>query len=167
MDEIEIRVEKRDLGIGPKPCVDIRVNDHSLSVLVTAADVRQGGYDTSKMSLHELQDLERLGKYAGLPPEEVFRPATRFLDDPAAWGQEDGDDGVRRTFILRCRCGDDRCSYVVAKIRLLDDRVVWSEIAGSDPHVRYGLPTFTFDRGHYLAALGWTAEESPPTRSGP
>jgi len=133
MDQVEFRLEERELGIGRQPCVELIVNGQNLTT-----------------------------GYAGLQPDLVFADASRFLDHPDA--EADAEDPAyehpdseehRRAFILRCGCGDAGCSFVLAKIRVLPDRVVWSDFYGSGPRGSGSrtLGPFTFDRAEYEQAL--------------
>jgi hypothetical protein len=133
LDHIEFAVEHIELGISPQDCVDIRINGRSLR--------------------RNLPD-ERPEGYAGLHPRYVFLPSRRFLDDPAADGHDrEWDDEIRRTHIFRCICGDDLCSYVLARIRVDESEVVWSHFWGSHSRDRLPLRAFRFDREQYEQAL--------------
>lgn len=147
MDEIEFRVQHRDLGVAPQDCVELIVNGRNLGELLGAVEGRGAEVGSA---------------YAGLPPDLVFASRSRFLDAPApAEDQYDGayedpgDGERRRAFVLRCTCGDQRCGFALAKIRVEDERVVWSELQGS----RLGrgayaeLGPFHFDRARYETAL--------------
>jgi hypothetical protein len=147
VDTVEFRIERRELGDGVQDCVEIAVNGRDLCDLLREVE----------------QPLPTAGSYAGLQPQFVLAPHSRFLDDRTAPAKPDDpahdyedDEARRRTFVLRCNCGDHRCSYALAKIRVDNDRVTWSDFWGSHgaPATAYqSLGPFEFDRVKYERAL--------------
>ena len=90
------------------------------------------------LSLHELRK--------GLRGDPTGTSARHFVLAP--------DDPRRdKITLLGCDCGIVECWFLLARITLLDELVVWSEFEQFHRNWRYDLGPFVFEREAYLAAI--------------
>jgi hypothetical protein len=98
------------------------------------------------------------GEYLGLPESRLRLPSRALLDRPL--GIEDGfvlapDDPRRgKATVLGCTCGIIECWFLMVRITLLDDVVIWSDFEQFHRDWVYALGPFVFDRAAYERALG-------------
>ncbi len=138
--------ERHDPGAGTVDAVVVFVNGRDLVDILREVELPFAAREGK-------QDLA--GRYAGLPPEEIFLPSPRLLGEPAIY-HDYSDDKIA---VLGCVCGVVGCWPFRVKIELRDDVVLWSGF--EQPHRRAWrydrVPPFVFDRTQYISALGCKA----------
>ena len=122
MDRIRLEIsEREDPSSGVVEAVAISINGRDLMEVV-----RQTEFPFA------MQDGQRdlAGSYAGLRPEEMFRPSRRLLGGSETHHEVDEANG--KVAVLGCICGDTGCWPLLVKIWADDDFVSWDNF--QQPH---------------------------------
>jgi hypothetical protein len=85
-------------------------------------------------------------------------PARLLLGEPTphpvhTFSLDPGDPAWRKSALLVCSCGFDECWFLMAKIDVLDDAVIWSDFEQFHRNWVYDLGPFVFEKGAYLEAI--------------
>lgn len=109
------------------------------------------------MDPEDLRDYA--GEYFGFSVASMRMPSRVLLDEPddtAGKGFVLDDDDPRRgkATLLGCTCGIVECWFLLVRITVLDDVVIWSGFEQFHRNWIYGLGPFVFDKRAYLRELG-------------
>lgn len=147
----------------PREEIEALARNRPLSVLTLALDARGGG----ELRIDGTPLLERIRAIelpyataevadAGGETLTVEELAGRYVNVRGGlWEQgEFADDDPRseKAVLLLCDCGFAECWSLLARVTVLDDRVVWSDFQQSARRWAYDL-VFVFEREDYERAL--------------
>lgn len=165
LDRFEVRVDPADYarwpdGGGFQP-VRLRVNGSGLIDIVREAELAhaQREYDERIAAGDPAEALGLRGGLAGAYhyPNgiHVFHPSRNLLGEPYRHGfLTDPDDPVnQKSLLLQCGCGITNCWFLLAKITVSEDTVLWQNFCQFHRDWRYDLGPFVFDRVRYGAEL--------------
>lgn len=148
-------------GGGFQPCA-ILINDRDLIDLVRDAERPHAAREVAERRRADPElDLtvdQLAGDYLHLTREELALPS-RHLFEPSGdvrrgFTVADDDPLHAKTTVLQCTCGILECWFLLVRITLFDDFVVWSDFEQFHRDWVYDLGPFVFDRGDYQRALG-------------
>jgi hypothetical protein len=102
------------------------------------------------------------GSYLPMPASSLRLPSRTLLDQPQntaanAFALSQSDPRRDKATVLQCTCGITECWFLLVKITLTDETVVWSDFEQFHRDWFYDLGPFTFDKAEYLEALGGEA----------
>ena len=113
MDTIRFEIGKReDPSDGVVDAVNILVNHRNLVDILREVELP---FRVQEGRPHFAS------KYVGLPPQDIFLPSPRLLDEPATFYDHDYPGKIA---VLGCGCGDVGCWPLLVEISLRDDVVV-------------------------------------------
>ncbi|MEM7159722.1 MAG: hypothetical protein AAF799_43175 [Myxococcota bacterium] len=98
------------------------------------------------------------GDYMSMSSDWLRLPRRELLDEPwdtAAKGFVLAPDDPQRgrATVLGCTCGIVECWFLMVRITVLDEVVVWSDFEQFHRHWIYGLGPYVFDKAEYLREL--------------
>lgn len=147
-------------GGGFQPCA-IVINDRDLIEWVREVErpyarreIAERRRDDPELEL-DVDDLA--GNYLHLTRRELALPSRHLFepsDDVRRGFSVPADDPVHaKTTVLECTCGVLECWFLLVRITLFDDFVVWSDFEQFHRDWVYDLGPFVFDRRAYERAL--------------
>ncbi|MCY1010897.1 hypothetical protein OV079_36100 [Nannocystis pusilla] len=148
-------------GGGFQPCA-ILINDRDLIDRVRDAERPHAAREVAERRRADPElDLtvdQLAGDYLHLTREELALPS-RHLFEPSGdvrrgFAVADDDPIHAKTTVLQCTCGILECWFLLVRITLFDDFVVWSDFEQFHRDWVYDLGPFVFDRRDYQRALG-------------
>jgi hypothetical protein len=116
-------------------------------------------YDDRLATLEPAEELGPRGALAGsyLYPNsgDVFLPSRNLLGEPYrhGFGIDPDDPRNRKSLLLQCTCGIADCWFLLAKISVNGDTVMWSDFCQFHRDWRYDLGPFVFKRSVYETQL--------------
>lgn len=95
------------------------------------------------------------GDYLYLPPDLVGTPGGNLYGQPWKHGfnRAPNDPANQKSLMLQCTCGIAECWFLLARIEVRTDVVVWSDFEQFHRDWTYDLGPFAFDRNQYEAVL--------------
>jgi hypothetical protein len=148
-------------GGGYQPAV-IRIDDADLIELVREVErplvqqeiERRVAAGEAREDLHDFS-----GQYMGMSERALRLPSRELLDEPwdtAGKGFVIPPDDPRRgkATVLGCTCGITECWFLLVRITILDEVVIWSDFEQFHRPWVYDLGPFIFDKQAYLRQLG-------------
>lgn len=145
-------------GGGYQPAT-IRINGIDLVELVRDVErplVQREIEQRAALGEGDLEDFS--GQYMQMSERELRLPSRELLDEPwdtAGKGFVLAPDDPRRrkATVLGCTCGITECWFLLVRITILDDVVLWSDFEQFHRPWIYSLGPFVFDRQAYLQQL--------------
>ncbi|MCA9577670.1 MAG: hypothetical protein KC668_19685 [Myxococcales bacterium] len=94
-----------------------------------------------------------------LPPPQTLRTSRELFGEvpsveARSFVMEPSDRRLSKTTLLTCSCGVSECEFLLVRISVLPDVVVWSDFESFHRPWVYDLGPFVFDRQEYEAAFG-------------
>lgn len=138
----------------------ISINGVDLVARVRAAELPHAIREVAlrKAEGDEIEVDDIAGAYIGLQPHLLRWPSRALVDLPSpevhAFAIPEDDPRRRKATLLECTCGISECWFLLARITLLDEFVVWSEFEQFHRPWRLELGPFVFARRDYFAAIG-------------
>ncbi len=145
-------------GGGYQPC-GLEVNGVDLIELVREAELpharreveeRLAGGDSAEIKAEDLA-----GNYLGFPTVSLRGRA--LYDAPASYacyfGVSADDPSLGKATLLGCTCGITECWFLLVRITILDEVVIWSDFEQFHRSWIYDLGPFIFDKEDYVRTL--------------
>ena len=102
--------------------------------------------------------MDYAGEYLGLSEREYRLPSRVLLgevpsSEVRAFAVSEEDPRRAMTTLLSCTCGISECWFLLARITVLDEAVIWSGFEQFHRTWLYDLGPFVFDKRAYLDAI--------------
>lgn len=154
-------------GGGYCPC-GIEINGVDLIELVRAAELphtRRERAERAAAGEDVADEGDALaGQYLGFPASSLRLPCRALLDRPidlvSHFVVATDDPRRGKAAVLGCTCGIAECWFLLVRITLLDEVVIWSDFEQFHRDWSYDLGPFVFDRAAYERALA--GGDAPP-----
>ncbi len=143
-------------GGGESQQIELRINGTPLLELVRAVELPLAELERDGSGGADRSPQAPAGDYLYLSPSDTFFPSRNLYGAAYQHGFDVGptDSSRGKSVLLTCTCGIPDCWFLLAKIEVDQERVVWSAFEQFHRDWDYSaLGPFVFERAAYDGAL--------------